>query len=122
MVTYTAGMASQNRTSPHAVPPSRDGFSALADPSRRRIIALLAEREHTVKEIAAHFAMSRPAISKHLRVLREAGLVREERRGRERVQRFDGTALRPIADWVERYESHWRRSLATLKQLVEEDR
>jgi len=62
-----------------------NGFTALADPTRRRIIALLAVRDRTVKEIAEHFSVSRPAISKHLRVLRKAGLVTERKRGRERV-------------------------------------
>jgi DNA-binding transcriptional ArsR family regulator len=98
-----------------------DGFAALADPTRRRIIALLAERERTVKELAAEFPVSRPAISKHLRVLRRSGLVSESKRGRERVQRFDGAALEPVAQWVTRYERFWQERIAKLKQLVEEN-
>ena len=80
----------------HTSNPETDGFTALADPTRRRIIALLAERDRTVKEIADRFSVSRPAISKHLRVLRGTGLVTETKRGRVRVQRFDGSALRSV--------------------------
>ncbi len=98
-----------------------DGFAALADPTRRRIIALLAERDRTVKEIAEHFSVSRPAISKHLQVLRRAGLVAETKRGRERVQRFEGSALQSVGDWIRHYEAFWQERLATLKQLVEDD-
>lgn len=101
--------------------PREDGFVALADPTRRRIIALLAECDRTVSEIATNFSISRPAISKHLLVLRRAGLIREEKRGRERVQSFDGAALKPVAEWVERYERFWSRKLAALQKLAEED-
>jgi len=101
--------------------PRPDGFAALADPTRRRILALLAEGDRTVSEIAADFPISRPAISKHLRLLRGAGLVSEVRRGRERVQRFDGEALGPVAEWVTRYEKFWKKKLAALKELVEEE-
>jgi DNA-binding transcriptional ArsR family regulator len=97
------------------------GFAALADPTRRRIIALLAERDRTVNEIAAQFSISRPAVSRHLRVLHRSGLVRSERRGRERIQQFDGEALRPVADWVSRYGDFWRLKLGGLKKLVEDD-
>jgi DNA-binding transcriptional ArsR family regulator len=102
--------------------PESDGFTALADPTRRRIIALLAERDRTVKEIAQHFSVSRPAISKHLHVLRGTGLITETKRGRDRVQRFDGSALQTVADWIRHYEAFWKERLATLKALVEEDR
>jgi DNA-binding transcriptional ArsR family regulator len=98
-----------------------DHFTALADPTRRRIIAMLVERDRTVNEIAEEFDISRPAISKHLRVLRHAGLVREEKRGRERIQRFNGAALKPVADWINKYESFWEQKLAGLKRLVEEE-
>jgi len=98
------------------------GFAALADPTRRRIVALLAERDRTVLEIASHFPVSRPAISKHLRLLRESGLVTERKLGRERVQHFNGSALRPVSEWVRYYETFWRERLAALKTLLEEDR
>jgi DNA-binding transcriptional ArsR family regulator len=99
---------------------STDCFTALADPTRRSIIALLAERDMTVKEIAAEFPVSRPAISKHLRILRRSRLVTERKRGRERVQCFDGEALQPVGEWVARYEGFWQRRLGALKKLVEE--
>jgi len=97
------------------------GFTALADPTRRRIVALLAERDRGVMEIAEHFSISRPAISKHLRVLRRAGLVIETKRGRERIQRFDGSALRSVSAWIRHYEAFWQERLATLKAIVEDD-
>jgi len=100
--------------------PEAKGFTALADPTRRRIVALLAERDRGVMEIAEHFSVSRPAISKHLRVLRRAGLVSETKRGRERVQRFDGSALRSVSEWIRHYEAFWQERLATLKSIVED--
>lgn len=98
-----------------------DGFSAIADPTRRRIIALLAEGDQTVKGIAAQFDISRPAISKHLRILRETGIVLEAKQGREHIQCLNVAGLQPVIDWVNRYESFWQAKLATLKNLVEED-
>lgn len=98
-----------------------DRFAALADPTRREILALLTERDRTVKEIAACFEISRPAVSKHLRILRRSGWVRETKIGRERVQCFDGAALQSVSDWIHRYEQFWERKLETLKSLVEEE-
>lgn len=97
-----------------------DHFAAIADPTRRAIISLLAERELTINDIATAFEISRPAISKHLRVLREAGLVVEEKRGREHIQHFNGAALQPVANWVKTYEVFWDRKLAALKARVED--
>ena len=102
-------------------PSDVQGFAAIADPTRRRIIALLAERDRTVKEISAQFEVSRPAISKHLRILRQAGLVTETKKGRERFQHFEGSALQPVADWVKRYEAFWSDRLANLKSIVEDE-
>ncbi|MDH4141587.1 MAG: metalloregulator ArsR/SmtB family transcription factor [Chloroflexota bacterium] len=99
-----------------------DGFAALADPTRREILALLAARDLTVKEIAASFEISRPAVSKHLRLLRRTGLVRETKVGRERIQRFDGAALRPVSEWVHHYERFWERKLESLRSILEEER
>lgn len=76
-------------------------FSALADPTRRAILERLAESPLPVHDVAASFPWSRPAISRHLRVLREAGLVHEERRGRERVYAVDRARLEPVASWLE---------------------
>jgi DNA-binding transcriptional ArsR family regulator len=98
-----------------------DSFTAIAEPTRRKIIALLADRDRTVNEIADAFDLTRPAISKHLRVLRETGLVIEKKEGRQHVQSFNGDGLAPLADWVRTYEGFWDRKLARLKAMVEQD-
>jgi len=76
-------------------------FRGLADPLRRRILALLQERARPVEEIASHFPVSRPAVSKHLRVLKEAGLISEERSGRQRFYALVPAELRPVSRWLE---------------------
>ncbi|MBD3647044.1 MAG: winged helix-turn-helix transcriptional regulator [Pseudomonadales bacterium] len=100
----------------------QDHFAAIADPTRREILAMVAKRDCTVNEIADHFDVTRTAISKHLRLLRETGFIAEQKRGRERLQCFNGEALAPISDWVRTYEDFWERKLARLKALVEEEK
>jgi DNA-binding transcriptional ArsR family regulator len=78
-------------------------FAALADETRCRVLELLHERARPVHELAGEFAISRPAISRHLRVLKQAGLVREEKRGRENVYAFDATQLEPAGHWLGRF-------------------
>jgi DNA-binding transcriptional ArsR family regulator len=80
-------------------------FAALADPSRCRVLELLRERARPVHELAAEFAISRPAISRHLRVLKEAGLVREEKRGRENVYILDAGPLLGADRWLEDFRA-----------------
>jgi DNA-binding transcriptional ArsR family regulator len=99
-----------------------DPFTAIADPTRRQIIAMLAEKDRMVNEIAEAFELTRPAISKHLRVLRETGLVIEKREGRHHMQSFNGDGLAPLSDWVKTYEDFWDRKLEKLKLMVEDDR
>jgi DNA-binding transcriptional ArsR family regulator len=82
-------------------------FTALADPTRRAILARLARGEATVTELAAPFALSLPAVSKHLRVLRRAGLVAQGRRAQWRPCRLEPAPLRDAADWLERYRQFW---------------
>jgi DNA-binding transcriptional ArsR family regulator len=94
-------------------------FLALADPTRRAILTRLRERELSVNAIAGPYAMSRPAVSKHLRVLRRAGLVREERSGRQRFYRLAPEPLRAVDRWLEEYRRLWSTNLARLKTLVE---
>lgn len=94
-------------------------FRAIADPRRRQILGLLRRRRRTVGEIAAHFRCSRPAISRHLRVLRAAGLVAAERRGAARVCRLKPEPLRVVRDWLGDYEAFWSESLAQLKSHLE---
>src|ERR1044072_7576153 len=82
-------------------------FGALADPTRRAILARLASGNATVGELARPFKMSRPAISKHLRVLEDAGLVNRTREGRINRCALDGRALEPVADWIDQYREFW---------------
>ena len=94
-------------------------FRALADPTRRAIIAMLAEGERPIAEIAAAFDMTRPAVAKHLAVLREGDLIAVEQRGRERINRLNPRALRSAADWLNHFDVFWDERLAALKSAVE---
>jgi DNA-binding transcriptional ArsR family regulator len=94
-------------------------FRAVADPTRRAILDMLLDGERTVGEIADQFAVSRPAVSKHLRVLRGARLVRVRRAGRQRLCTIDPEPLRTIDVWLEGYRREWQARLARLKRHVE---
>ena len=94
-------------------------FNALADPTRRELLELLRDGTKPVHELADAFRITRPAVSQHLRVLRDARLVREARVGRERHYRLQGAALREIAEWVARYERFWTESLERLRPALE---
>jgi DNA-binding transcriptional ArsR family regulator len=100
-------------------PAGADVFQAVADPTRRAILDRLRAGDAPAGELAVGFRMSRPAISKHLRVLREASLVRERRDGRKRVYSLDSAPLRDLFAWVEAYRSFWEGNLASLKRHVE---
>ena len=93
--------------------------AAIADPTRRRVLELVRDRELAAGEIAGEFEISRPAVSRHLRVLRNAGLVRERRAGRLRLYRADPAPLDELAAWLRAY---WSGRLSALKALAEEDR
>ena len=95
-------------------------FGALADPTRRAILARLALGEATVGDLAEPFRVSRPAISKHLRVLERAGLVRREREGRVSRCELDANAMREAAEWIEQYRAFWTNRLGDLKCYIEE--
>lgn len=97
-------------------------FAALADPTRRAILAQLACGDATVGELADPFDVSRPAISKHLRVLESAGLVRSVREGRVSRCSLDAAALRAAAEWIEKYRVFWSNRLHDLKRYMEETR
>ena len=97
-------------------------FRAIADPTRREILHLLRGGRHTVGELAGNFRTSRPAISKHLRLLRSAGLVVTRRAGTARICQLNAKPLRAVSDWLQDYEAFWGDSLRSLKQYVEEDR
>lgn len=98
-----------------------DVFEAIANPTRRQLLDLLRDGAKPVHELAATFAMSRPAVSQHLRVLRASALVVEERVGRERHYRLDALPLREVDAWVARYEVFWRDRIAALSELLDEE-
>jgi DNA-binding transcriptional ArsR family regulator len=89
-------------------------FAALADPTRRSILARLAQGEASVKDLAAPFDMSQPAISKHLRVLERAGLIEQGRHAQWRPRRLQAGPLREVAGWVDQYRRHWEESFERL--------
>lgn len=93
-------------------------FSALADPTRRAILARLADGEHTVAELGAPFAISQPAVSKHLRVLEEAGLITRSRRATTRLSHLCAEPLLEAATWLLGYREYWEESYARLDELV----
>ncbi len=95
-------------------------FRAVADPTRREILYLLRGGRLSVGELARNFRTSRPAVSKHLRLLREAGLVRTHRRGVLRLCELNAVPLRDIRDWLREYEKFWTHNLYQLKRYVEE--
>ena len=103
-------------------------FAALADPTRRAILERLAEGDTSVTELAEPFDMSLPAISKHLRVLREVGLVRDRKAGKQRLYGLDARGLRPVHEWTGGFERFWNESfdrldtyVQNLKQTQQED-
>ena len=95
-------------------------FAALADPTRRAILARLATGEAAVTELAAPFSLSLPAISKHLKVLRRAGLVEQRRQAQWRPCRLKPERLREVADWVGQYRRHWEESFERLDDYLRE--
>jgi DNA-binding transcriptional ArsR family regulator len=94
-------------------------FQALADPTRRAVLDLLRRGSQPAGQIANAFPVSRPAISKHLRLLRRAHLVREHREGRHRVYQLNPEPLRAVDSWIEQYRVFWTNSLNNLKAFVE---
>ncbi|HEX9310503.1 MAG TPA: metalloregulator ArsR/SmtB family transcription factor [Gemmatimonadaceae bacterium] len=97
-------------------------FRAIADPTRRNILRLLRSGERSVGEIAANFEQSRPAISKHLRVLRSAGLIVTHERGTARICELNAKPLRTVDTWLRDYKAFWSESMRNLKRYVEENR
>lgn len=95
-------------------------FAALADPTRRAILARLAKGEASVLELAEPFAMSQPAISKHLKVLERAGLVSRSRDAQRRPCRLEAAPLREATDWLARYRQHWEARFERLDDLLDE--
>jgi len=95
-------------------------FAALADPTRRAILARLASGEASVMELAEPFAMSQPAISKHLKVLERAGLISHGREAQRRPRRLEAKPLEEANEWLERYRQYWEENFQRLDVLLEE--
>ena len=95
-------------------------FMALADPTRRAILARLAQGEASVTELTKPFAMSQPAISRHLRVLEQAGLISRGRRAQLRPRRLEAAPLKDATEWLERYRRFWEESFERLDDLLQE--
>lgn len=102
-------------------PEVSDVFRAIADPTRRGILDGLVAGEATAGEIAGRFALTFPAVSQHLKVLREVGLVSERRDGRNRRYRLRPEPLREVGDWIARYERFWSDKLDALGRYLEEE-
>lgn len=96
-------------------------FRAVADPSRRAILDLLAEGERAVSDLLAHFSFSQPALSKHLKVLRDAGLVTVRAVGRRRLYGLRGEGLRSVGEWVETHRRFWDARLDRLGEVLDEE-
>ncbi|CAM3556261.1 ArsR family transcriptional regulator [Brevibacillus invocatus] len=99
--------------------PKVDVFQAIADPTRRSLLRLLVDQEMAVTSISGHFPMSRTAVSKHLRILAEAGLVHERKVGRETRYRLQPEPLQELKQWLSFYERFWDNKLSALAHYVE---
>ena len=97
-----------------------DAFNAVAEPRRRQILDALAGGECPVNDLVRRLDIAQPQVSKHLRVLREVGAVEVRESGRQRLYRLNGTALKPIHDWVKAYEDSWEERFELLDDVLEE--
>lgn len=97
-----------------------DAFNAVAEPRRRQILDALRAGERRVNDLVDLLEVSQPQVSKHLKVLREVGLVEVREEGRERIYRLDGRSLKPIHDWVKNYERVWSERFDALDEVLEE--
>lgn len=102
-----------------AAAPKQDVFQAVADPTRRELLGLLGDRELPLKDLTGHFPMSRTAVSKHLRILSDAGLVRERKVGRETRYRLNADPLLELKRWLAYFDRFWENKLSLLKHYVE---
>jgi DNA-binding transcriptional ArsR family regulator len=105
-----------------AAPPEKhDVFKAIADPTRREVLRLLAENERPISDIADHFEMSRTAVTKHLNILSEAELISGRKEGREKIYRLHPEPLTEVKQWLSYYEKFWENKLSMLRHLVEDN-
>ena len=96
-------------------------FRAIADPTRREIINMLALKDMSVSEVAASFEMTRPAVAKHLGILKEADLIIVRKEGRRNVNQLTPDSLKTVVDWLSYFDRFWDEKLAKLKQIVENE-
>jgi DNA-binding transcriptional ArsR family regulator len=111
-VYYSADMARAATTT--------DAFNAVAEPRRRQILDVLAGGEAPVNDLVAQLGLAQPQVSKHLRVLREVGLVEVRDAGRQRMYRLNGRSLKPIHDWVANYERLWNERFEALDEVLDD--
>ncbi|MGH7518476.1 MAG: ArsR/SmtB family transcription factor [Gemmatimonadales bacterium] len=97
-----------------------DAFNAVAEPRRRQILDVLVGGERPVNDLVTLLGLAQPQVSKHLKVLREVGLVNVREEGRQRMYRLNGRSLKPIHDWVKNYERSWNERFEALDELLEE--
>ena len=96
-----------------------DAFNAVAEPHRREILSLLVVQERPVGDIVAILRIDQPSVSKHLRVLRDVGLVRVRRNGRHKFYSTNAEAIRPLHDWAATFERYWEYQLVRIKEIAE---
>jgi DNA-binding transcriptional ArsR family regulator len=96
-----------------------DAFNAIAEPRRRDILSFLALQERPVADIVLQLGLEQPSVSKHLRVLRDVGLVRVRREGRQKLYRTNAEAIRPLYEWTSTFQRFWRHQLIQVKERAE---
>jgi DNA-binding transcriptional ArsR family regulator len=96
-----------------------DAFNAVAEPWRREILSFLARQERPVADIVARLGIEQPSVSKHLRVLRDVGLVDVRRDGRQKLYRTNADAIRPVHEWTRQFEQYWQHQLDRVKERAE---
>jgi DNA-binding transcriptional ArsR family regulator len=101
-------------------PTTTDAFNAVAEPQRRRILEALAGGECSVNELVSHLDLEQPQVSKHLRVLREVGLVEARADGRQRLYRLQAKPLKPIHEWVRKFEQRWNDRFEAMDGVLED--
>jgi DNA-binding transcriptional ArsR family regulator len=101
-------------------PTTHDPFNAVAEPKRRQVLEALGMRELSVNELVKKLGWTQPMVSKHLGVLKQVGLVRERRAGRQRLYRVNAERLKPIYDWVAPFERYWSESFDRLDEVLQE--
>jgi DNA-binding transcriptional ArsR family regulator len=97
-----------------------DAFNAVAEPRRRELLDVLADGEMAVNDLVARLGLTQPQVSKHLRVLREVGVVQVRGDGRQRLYRLNGSGLKPIHDWIKEYERTWSERFDAMDAVLED--